>query len=152
MGRLFTRARQGCRARKERSVWADTSHFNAEGPSTTPTSSQTTSQTPYILGDLSVLHSAHSIVHSCHAQLFNALATTSSALRDSTPSSCDVNELRNMATPKSGGQNGASNGVNPKAVAPQPSAAPRVFSRPFEVLEALPYSPFTSIIPFEPGQ
>ena len=57
-----------------------------------------------------------------------------------------------MATSQSGSQNGVPNGVNPNSVAPRPSTAPRVFSRPFEVHEALPYSPFTSIIPFEPGQ
>lgn len=54
----------------------------------------------------------------------------------------------NMAHPRSLSTNGAQNGVESPA---QPSGHQPRFSRPFTLQEALPYSPFTSVIPFESG-
>lgn len=53
-----------------------------------------------------------------------------------------------MAHPRALNANGAQNGVEPPA---QPSGHQPRFSRPFTLQEALPYSPFTSVIPFESG-
>lgn len=53
-----------------------------------------------------------------------------------------------MAHPRALNANGAQNGVEPAA---QPSGHQNRFSRPFTLQEALPYSPFTSVIPFESG-
>lgn len=53
-----------------------------------------------------------------------------------------------MAHPRSLSTNGAQNGVESPA---QPSGHQPRFSRPFTLQEALPYSPFTSVIPFESG-
>ncbi|KAG6366376.1 hypothetical protein INS49_000553 [Diaporthe citri] len=51
-----------------------------------------------------------------------------------------------MAHPRSLSTNGAQNGVESPA---QPSGHQPRFSRPFTLQEALPFSPFTSVIPFE---
>lgn len=51
-----------------------------------------------------------------------------------------------MAHPGPYNPNGAQNGIAPSA--PPSGSHPR-FSRPFTLQEALPYSPFTSVIPFE---
>lgn len=53
-----------------------------------------------------------------------------------------------MAHPRSLSTNGAQNGTEPPA---QPYGHQPRFSRPFTLQEALPYSPFTSVIPFESG-
>lgn len=53
-----------------------------------------------------------------------------------------------MAHPRSLSTNGAQNGVESPA---QPSGHQPRFSRPFTLQEALPFSPFTSVIPFESG-
>lgn len=53
-----------------------------------------------------------------------------------------------MAHPRPLDTNGAQNGVGSSA---QSSGHQPRFSRPFTLQEALPYSPFTSVIPFESG-
>jgi cohesin loading factor subunit SCC2 len=52
-----------------------------------------------------------------------------------------------MASQPPGAQNGGANGQ------PPPGAGEGVaqFDRPFTLYEALPFSPFTSVIPFQPG-
>ncbi|KAI2617565.1 ARM repeat-containing protein [Hypomontagnella submonticulosa] len=57
-----------------------------------------------------------------------------------------------MANPQSGGQNGVAPGFDQQIY---PQAGPGVYrpqdaSKPFTVNEALPYTPFTSVFPFEP--
>lgn len=59
-----------------------------------------------------------------------------------------------MANPQSGGQNGVAPGFDQQIY---PQAGPGVYrpqdaSKPFTVNEALPYTPFTSVFPFEPGK
>lgn len=54
-----------------------------------------------------------------------------------------------MAHPGPLHPNGAQNGIAPSA---PPSGPHPTFSRPFTLQEALPYSPFTSVIPFESGE
>lgn len=49
-----------------------------------------------------------------------------------------------MAQQRPNNPNGAQNG-------PNPSAQPPRFSRPFTLQEALPFSPFSSVISFESG-
>lgn len=54
-----------------------------------------------------------------------------------------------MAHPNPDAFGGVQNGAMPSA---HPPAQQAMFSRPFTLREALPYSPFTSVIPFESGE